>query len=364
MSPPAGSAPGGQEAVGSELALFRRWPDLSERIPRVPLATLPTPVERLPDSIAARAWVKRDDLTGEPYGGNKLRKLELLLADAVGTGARRLITVGAAGSNHALATVVHGRRIGFATSLVLFPQRRTERVVRTLLMDHSLGAELRFTRRMESVPLALLSARWAHWGERVYVIPPGGSNARGTLAYVSAGLELAEQVEGGMLPPPDIVHVAAGTLGTAAGIALGLRMAGLSTRVAAYRITSTLVCNRRGLSKLITGAADLLAAAGIPRPDAEAAVLAVELRDEQLGRGYGLETPEGREAGRTLATAGIELDPTYTAKAAAGFLAAARENPSAVHLFWHTLSATEPAAAAEGVSVADLPAPFRRYLER
>lgn len=347
-----------------EPALFRRWPHLADHLPRVPLATLPTPVERLPERIAPHAWVKRDDLTGEPYGGNKLRKLEFLLADASRQGARRIITVGAAGSNHALATLVHARSLGFATTLVLFPQKRTERVLRTLLMDQGLGAELRFTRRMETVPLALLAARWAHRDEAVYVVPPGGSDAVGTLGYVSAGLELAEQVEAGELPAPAIVHVAAGTMGTAAGIALGLHLGGLPTRVAAYRITSALVCNRRVLGKLVRGAADLLAKGGIAPPEPGAVLSRVDLLDEQLGPGYGIETPAGAQAARALGGAGLSLEPTYTAKAAAGFLDALRRDPGATHLFWHTLSAVEPTAAADGVTVEDLPPPFRRYLER
>ena len=349
----------------SHLALFRRYPAAAARIPHVPLATLPTPVERLPERVApGGAWVKRDDLTGEPYGGNKLRKLEVLLAEARRRGARRLITVGAMGSHHALATTVHGRAMGFEVSLVLFPQKPTPAVVRTLLMDVALGAELRFTRRMETVPLALLSARWAHRGDGAFVIPAGGSDSLGTLGYVSAGLELAEQVEAGLCPRPDVVHVAGGTLGTAAGLALGLGLGGLETRVDAYRITSALVTNRRVLGGLIGGASALLAAAGVPVPDTAQVEGRVVLRDEQLGAGYGRDTEAGRAAAERFGGEGLTLDPTYTAKAAAGYLAALRDEPAATHLYWHTLSATEPADAAAGLRARDLPEPFRGWVER
>lgn len=350
--------------LDTDFALFRRWPSLASRLQRVVLARLPTPVERLPSEICPSGWVKRDDLSGEPYGGNKLRKLELLLADAQRLGARRVITAGAAGSHHALATLVYGKRLGFEVSLVLFPQKRTERVVRTLLMDQGLGAELRFTRRMETVPLAVLAARWAHRHESTYVIPPGGSNALGTIGYVNAALELAEQVEAGALRGPDVVHVAAGTLGTAAGIALGLHLAGVRARVAAYRITGAIVCNRHLLTRLVREAAGVLAEGGADSADVEAVVHSTDLIAGQLGAGYGLETPAGMEAESTLREAGVRLDPTYTAKAAAGFLASARREPGAIHLFWHTLSAVEPASAAAGVTPEDLPAPFRAYLER
>ncbi|HUH13076.1 MAG TPA: pyridoxal-phosphate dependent enzyme [Longimicrobiales bacterium] len=348
----------------AELALFRRYPATAERVPRVPLATLPTPVERLPEDVApGGSWVKRDDLTGQPYGGNKLRKLELLLGEARRRGARRLVTVGAMGSHHALATTVHGRAMGFEVSLVLFPQKPTPQVVRTLLMDVGLGAELRFTRRMETVPLALLSARWAHRGQGVFVIPAGGSDPLGTIGYVSAGLELAEQVEAGLCPPPDVVHVAGGTLGTAAGMALGLALGGLDTRVDAYRITSALVTNRRVLGGLIAGASAILAEAGVPLPEPQEIERRVVLKDEQLGAGYGRETEAGRAASELLAGAGLPLDPTYTAKAAAGFLAALREEPDATHLYWHTLSAVEPGEAAAGLRPRDLPEPFREWVE-
>lgn len=349
----------------SRPALFERYPAAPAHIPWAHLASLPTPVERLPeDVVRGNAWVKRDDLTGEPYGGNKLRKLEVLLAEARRRGARRLITVGAMGSHHALATTVHGRSLGFEVSLVLFPQAPTPAVIRTLLMDVGLGAELRFTRRMETVPLALLSARWAHRGDDAFVIPAGGSDPLGTLGYVSAGLELAAQVEAGQCPAPDVVHVAGGTLGTVAGLALGLAMGGLDARVDAYRITSALVTNRRALGGLIAGASAILSGAGVPVPALPEVEARVTLRDKQLGEGYGRETAAGKEATERLAGAGLRLDPTYTAKAAAGFLAAVREAPGLTHLYWHTLSAVEPVEAAAGLRPVDLPEPFRSWVGR
>src|SRR5690606_35113933 len=144
-----------------------------------------------------RLLVKRDDLCARPYGGNKVRKLEFILAEAKRRGAERLITVGAVGSHHALATTVYGRAHGFRVTLVLFPQQMNEHVRRILLLDYALGAELRYTPRMETVPAAMLAARIAYRGERCRVVPPGGSDAFGTLGYVSAALELAEQIADG-----------------------------------------------------------------------------------------------------------------------------------------------------------------------
>ncbi|HEY8378082.1 MAG TPA: pyridoxal-phosphate dependent enzyme, partial [Nannocystis sp.] len=146
--------------------LFRRYPEAARRLPWLPLATLPTPVEPLAlddtGGDGARLWIKRDDQSGLPYGGNKVRKLEFILARARDLGATRLITAGATGSHHALATAVYGRRLGFDVTLCLFPQPLTDHVRRVLLLDHALGAELRWTPRMELIPFALFRARRAY----------------------------------------------------------------------------------------------------------------------------------------------------------------------------------------------------------
>src|SRR5699024_8754609 len=128
------------------------------------------------------------------------------------------------------------------------------------------GAELRFTRRLEGVPFALQRARWAHRRERACIIPPGGSSEVGTLGYVSAALELDAQIESGEGPEPSVLHVPAGTLGTVAGIALGLRLAGRRVPIQATRITSPLVTNQRALRRLLAGVAALLEDAGAQPP--------------------------------------------------------------------------------------------------
>lgn len=346
-----------------EPALFRRFPQLRERIPHVPIGRHDTPVEAVELRTAAGSrtiLVKRDDLTGEPYGGNKIRKLEFILADARRRGSTRLVTAGAAGSHHALATTLHGRALGFEVSLVLFPQSLNEHVRDVLLMDHGAGAELRWVRRMEMVPLGLAAVRMRHYRERPHVVAPGGSDVIGTLGYVSAGLELAEQLAMRTGPLPCAVHVAAGTLGTAAGLALGLALAGVDLPIRATRITSRIVTNERVLHQLVAGTAALLAGAGVAAPDVDAVAARVELRHGHIGRGYGRETDAGRAATRIFADAGLHLDPTYTAKAAADLLDTPESG--APPLFLHTLSATEPLDLARIADPATLPLAFRRYL--
>jgi D-cysteine desulfhydrase len=344
-----------------EPELFRRAPQLRESIPWLPLGRFPTPVDAIHLPGTGPVLVKRDDRCADGYAGNKVRKLEFLLAAARARGARRLITVGAAGSHHALATAYHGRRLGFAVSLVLFPQPLTAHVREILLLDHAMGAELCWARWMEAVPYAVWRARLAHRAQRPWVIAPGGSSEIGTLGYVSAALELAAQVEAGEAARPSRIHVAAGTLGTAAGIAIGLAWAGLELPVVATRITSRIVTNQRVLESLVRRTTTLLRRAGATPPDPAASLRLVELRHDQIGPGYGHATPQAEAALERLAALGLRLDVTYTAKAAAGLLAAAGA-AGAPPLLWQTLSAIEPRELLAGVTEQDLPEPFARYI--
>ncbi len=334
-------------------ALLSRYPQLQQQLPWVSLDIRRTPLETL--QLDGRSLlVKRDDLTATPYGGNKVRKLEFLLARARAQGATRLLTAGATGSHHALATTIYGRSLGFDVTVVLFPQHRTPHVRDVLLRIAGLGAELRFVRRMEAIPLGLWRERRSSDGQ-TFTVPAGGSDATGTLGYVAAALELDEQL--GDAPQPDAIYIAAGTLGTVAGVALGLALAGRTIPIHAVRITSRLVTNRRILERLIAGCAAILASAGVDVADAATKALAsVRIRDDQLGAGYGHATEAGEHATRVFAGHGMELDPTYTAKAAAAVLAAADDRP----LFWHTLSASMPRVEAAPA----LPAVFADYLAR
>ncbi|HEX6309063.1 MAG TPA: pyridoxal-phosphate dependent enzyme [Longimicrobiales bacterium] len=345
-----------------ELPLFRRAPLLMSSVPRIPLGSFPTPVESLEldtDRGPRRLLVKRDDTGAEGYAGNKVRKLEFLLADARAQGASRLITAGAAGSHHAFATAYHGRRTGFDVTLVLFPQHITQHVRQMLLLDAAAGAELVWASRMEAVPYGIWRARVAHRREATCTIPPGGSNDIGTLGYVNGALELAEQIGSGSVARPSSIHVAAGTLGTVAGIAIGLAWAGLAIPVIATRITTRLITNERALAGLIRATLARLHAAGARDvPDVAAAAQLVELRHDQIGAGYGQATDAGTRATGLFAAAGLRLDATYTAKAAASLLA---DDRSALPLFWHTLSAAEPAELLARPS-RELPGPFARYL--
>jgi 1-aminocyclopropane-1-carboxylate deaminase/D-cysteine desulfhydrase-like pyridoxal-dependent ACC family enzyme len=340
------------------LPLFSRAPSLRATLPHIPLGRYPTPLESI-DIAGRRILVKRDDITADGYGGNKVRKLEFLLGAARAAGARRVITAGATGSHHAFATAFHGSRHGFTATLVLFPQRLTPHVRDMLLLDDAVGAELRWVPRMEAVPYGMWRARLAHRAEQPYVVPPGGSNAIGSLGYVNAALELATQLDESSAAAPSRVHVAAGTMGTVAGLAIGLAWAGLDVPIVATRITSKLVANERVLQRLVHGCVRTLSDAGASPPEPAAALRLVDMRHDQIGTGYGHSTAAGEEAAQLFRRAGLALDSTYTAKAAAGLLS---DDAPGVPLFWHTRSAHAPMELLEGHEPA-LPAQFADYLK-
>ena len=344
-----------------------RWLPAVRDLPRVPLTSLPTPVQRLAqlERIAdgASLWCKRDDLSGAIYGGNKPRKLELLLGAARARGRRRVLTFGGLGTHHGLATAACGRTAGIAATLVLVPQPVTPHVQRTLLLLHALGADLRLASgSAEAAAIGMVTlARYALRGEPAALIPAGGTSLLGALAYLNAGLELVEQVRAGVMPEPAAVFVALGSGGTTAGLLAGLRLGGLSSRVVAVRVNDVLPPSQGRLLRLARACLRRFA------PDAAvrltAADLTLELR--YLGPGYGAATPEAEAALRQLAeTEGIQLETTYTAKCLAAFLDSARDPATRGRplLFWNTFSAIEPAIPGSILPGPDaLPVPFRRF---
>ncbi len=274
----------------------------------MPLGDFPTPVEPLSDGL----WVKREDLASGRYGGNKVRKLEWLLPAARG---RSILTIGAAGSHHLVACGVHGARHGIKTHAVRIPQPETQHVLlqkaridrlchRVWDADGEVGAAWAAGR-------AWRSAR-AEDGVAPLVMWAGGSTPLGTLGHVDTGLELALQVASGALPEPEAVFVAMGSGGTAAGLLVGLGLAGLRTRVVGVRVAQWPWSSRAVVLWLARAAARLLGSAGAD----------VAVRPERLvvdhsayGGGYGVATDEGLAVMDT--TWAFPVEPTYTAKALA-----------------------------------------------
>jgi len=309
---------------------------VSSESERTRLGRFPTPVEHVGalDRPGSELWVKRDDLTHGGYGGNKVRKLEYVLAAARAKGFERVVTVGAAGSHHVLATTYFANQIGLRVEAVLVPQPRTTHVVEVLRAGVGLGLRCFPVTSWGAVPFVLAQRVAAG----AAYIPVGGSSVLGSMGYVGAGLELAAQVRQGDLPEPDVCVVALGSGGTAAGLAAGFAAAGLATRVVGVCV-SVPPWALRLLSLWLARAC--ARRAGLRSPEASFGAmrrrLAIDTRF--LGRGYGYSTSDGDAAAADArAAAGLVLDPTYTAKAFAAALWQVRSRRSRRVLYWHTLS--------------------------
>lgn len=357
------------EAV-ADRPLFRRFPALAGVLPHVTLADLPTPVERLgvlEDELGVgQLWVKRDDLSGEPYGGNKVRKLEFLLGEALRDGATDVVTFGAAGSNHALATAVYASRLGMRPVSVLVPQHAAPYVRRNLLAQQAVGARLFYRASAASRDRAAERMRErAPSGRRLAVVPMGGTSPLGTVGFVNAAFELAEQVAAGALPEPERLYVALGSMGTAAGLAIGCAAAGLRTAVVPVRVTPEVVANEALWAKLVRDTVALLRAADGSFPDVVAKVIDTPLRHDAYGEDYAVPTAAGSEAIGIAVRAGIALEGTYTGKAFAALVADGREGllGERTVLFWDTYNSRDLAPLVGDADWRRLPKRFHTYFQ-
>jgi len=290
--------------------------------PRFPLTFLPTPLQRarnLERALGARApqiWIKRDDMTGLAYGGNKSRKLEYLTGDALEKRATVLISEGAAQSNHARQTAAAASLAGMRCVLVLDTRRGSE-LTGNLLLDRLLGAEVRLVAGSEQrkPEMARVFAELEARGERPYLVPTGGSVPIGALGYVNCVFELQDQLDALGLQPTRL-YFPTGSQGTQAGLVAGAMLARASFEV-------------RGVA--VEGTWEELSAECVPLTNETLALLGADERvsqqqividDGHVGAGYAIPTDDGMEAiGMLARTEAIVLDPVYTGKALAGLIA-------------------------------------------
>ena len=301
--------------------LHQRFPELTANLPHLELSERPTPVRELG---GLGVWVKEDGRFGTGgWGGNKVRKLEWLLPEARSRGRRSILTFGGLGTNWGLATALYGREHGFATALALVDQPLDDHVRAQLTRLGASGARIYRTRTKARTVLALpwLLARNARGGRPPYLLPAGGSSAVGALGYVEAALELAGQVADGTLPEPTHVVVPVGTGGTAAGLALGLQLAGLRTRVVGVVVNDQLRLDPPALARIARRTARLLEERGAELGRLDLGPAMLDLTRDQIGAGYGHRTEAAGAAAARAAEEGLPLDPVYTAKAMAGLLA-------------------------------------------
>jgi len=348
-------------------ALFRVLAGAGPELPWALLGEFPTPVTPLPGSSripAELAFVKRDDLSSPVYGGNKVRTLEALFGDALTRGSRTIFATGAYGSNHAVATALHAPRVGLSPRALLFPQPESWAALENLRVTLATSDQVHALPHWSCLPFAMLHhARRRDLGG-VTLMPPGGASPRGALGYVSAALELAEQIEAGVLPEPARIVVGIGSTCTTAGLLVGLDLAkklgigfrSMEPELVAVRVTPWPVTSRFRITRLAARTARALAAwARDPSLAVSAHRLGARLSldSRYLGGGYGRVTEAGQSAMRRWSELGLPpLDTTYSAKAAAAFLARC-EGSRAPNLFWSTKSSAPlpaPTTSAQRVS--------------
>ena len=275
-----------------------------------------------------RLFIKRDDTIGFGFGGNKVRKLRLVAAEAAAAGADTLITSGGVQSNHARATAAAAAKLGMRAILVV-NGAPPERASANALLDALLGADIRYVAsRDERAPAMQVAAdEERRAGRRPYVIPIGASTPLGAAAFALAVTELLEQI-----PPPDAIVHASSSGGTQAGLIAGCALAGVRTRVIGISADEPKASLHATVADIIEGLAVL---AGAPLRDPT-----IEVDDQFVGGGYGVPTSESTAAIELLArTEAVFLDPTYTAKAMAGLIDYVRRglfDASQTVLFWHT----------------------------
>lgn len=314
------------------IPLYERFPALRE-LPRAELCitTGVSPVERITGIAGADdLWIKRDDLNAPFGGGNKVRALEFLLGNV--RAGDTVLTLGGAGSTHVLSTAIHARRLGANTIAMRWPHDMNP--VAELVAKRN-ASEVGDGRVFRTPLSAALRARYVRLTRTVHFIPVGGGTPLGAMGHVNAGLELAAQIRDGALPAPRRIVLPLGTGATMAGLALGLAIAGLDIPIIGARAGPRMFANRRKVRRIARGTARLIASViGETLPP---------VRDENLrvvhnvyGGAYGRPLAAGTELAAILESlSGIRLDGTYSAKAFAAAIDAARaeEGPT---LFWLT----------------------------
>ena len=292
--------------------------------PRTKLCQAPTPLELLPRLTEAlggpQVWMKRDDLTGMGLGGNKVRKLEFLVGDALAKGADHLVTQGAVQSNHVRQTAAVAAKLGLACTAVLEHRIETNDSAYlnsgNVLLDRLLGCHLEYRPGGADMQAAIeeVGARLAREGASPYLIPGGGSNAIGALGYAAVALELVTQANEHGTRIDRLVH-ATGSAGTQAGLVAGLHALSSPIRVLGIGIRQPKEKQEANVLRLAQATA---AHMGVDRP---LPASAVEANCDYVGAGYGLPTPGMAEAVQMLARLeGIFLDPVYSGKGMAGLI--------------------------------------------
>ena len=340
-------------------------------IPRVSIGTWPTPVHEAPRFAAEHQlrslWVKREDQSHAVCGGNKMRGLEYLLGRAIQRNVKTLVSFSSAGSHHLSKTAWHARQLGINTVAVFVPQPNAHYVRANIATALAAGARYVPANYATVLPKTIACYLRERLGGNgpVMFIPPGGTSLRSMYGHVRAAFELKDQIDAGMIPKPDYIYVALGSLGTACGLAAGLHHARLDTKVVGVIVSHRWYCTARRLRKMTRKASwAFTTAMGTTRPRVSDDIDSAQppLIEDALGRGYAQFTDSAmRRAAQFEAAEGLPFDGTYMAKTLDGMLnfIDRRGLQDKNHLLWYTYCPAPPTE----IDVKTLPPALRRYFD-
>ncbi|MCL4360762.1 pyridoxal-phosphate dependent enzyme [Candidatus Dependentiae bacterium] len=364
----------------SSLPLFQKFSDLREKLSHVELCDLPSPIIKCPNleeffqlknfSIKDDGQIGKIVDGGKLYSGNKARKLEFLLADAMSCGVKNVLTFGMAGSNHALATTIYTNLIGLKSICMLKPQHNDYTLQRNLLLQKYYGAELIYCLNDDMrifLTCAQLVKNKLELGEFPYVIPTGGSCPLGVIGYVNAAFELHDQIKNKIICEPDLIYLPLGSAGTAAGLILGIKLLKLKSKIVLVAVEPTDIKElEKKLFKLINDANELLHELDSNIPQIKIETDDYEILTEHCGDDYALYTIEEIESMNLIKKLeSIKLDGVYTGKTFAGMLKHILKNNLIDKniLFWNTFCSDDFKTLTNTIDYKNLPTPFHKYFE-
>lgn len=346
-----------------EPLLFQKYPLFNKKVPWIPILTgVPTPIERLTglenhlNLETGQIHIKRDDKTHYLYGGNKLRKFEFIFAHILKKKKKSIMTFGGIGTNYGLACAIIAKTLDppLRCDLFLIPQPLTWHVQRSLLLYQYFGAKLHLSKGFISTVLKAFFFRIFH--PKQYIMLPGGSpllgmgkgNALGVLGFIDAMLEVYKQIESGILPEPNVIFVAGGSSGTAAGLVAGCKLLNLKTKVHVVAVSEKIYISINNVIKDSNKALKYLEKHNKNFPHIQITKDDFEFVSGYLGSEYGAVTKKSQNAvDLVMELEGkkrdFKLETTYTGKTMAAMFDYLREeiNKDKIALFWNTYNSNE-----------------------
>lgn len=349
--------------------IFDTYP-LLRRLPWIELGEFPTPIQKLGNfgekEGFSQLYMKCDNQSSKLYGGNKVRKLEFVLADAKQKGRKTLITNGRVGSNQVLASGIYGKKAGFKVIGTVRDQPNTDTVRQNLLLDHHYSIELHYAGSMLGLNLLIGYQFLKQFltGNKPYLVPNGASSPLGNIGFVNAIFELKQQIKEKLIPEPNYIIAPAGSMGTVAGLVVGCRLTGMKTKIVAVRIgkytMKHLISKIENLCKFIRMTDSAIPEINISSED-------LILLEDYLGKGYASITNLGTSTMEKMKELeNITLDTTYTAKALGGGLNWIKNQGlrDSVVLFWNTYNSVDLTHISKKVNYNQLPKHFHNYFEK